>query len=183
MKQKSKSALMDEAELVSRARAGETWALNKLLEQVYPGLCRMARHTLFHEADALDAVQDAMIKAAANLARLDDPVAFPLWIRTILRNCCVDVIRSRKFGPDACLSFEQVGAEADWCAFSDDRVEETICVDQLIAQLGESAAEIVCLRDYLGLTVREAARHLGVSDGAIKARLHRARRKALKLIA
>ncbi len=134
-------------------------------------------------ADALDAVQNAMIKAMANIRRLDDPVAFPVWIRAILRNCCVDVIRSRKFGPDAFLSYEQVGAEADWYAFSDDRIEETICVDQLFAQLGDSAAEIVCLRDFVGLTVREAAQRLRVSEGAIKVRLHRARRKAMKLIA
>lgn len=67
-------------------------------------------------------------------------------------------------------------------SMSVDHVEESVCIDQIIAELGENAAEILCPRHLLRLTVREAALRLGVSDGAIKARL-RARRKAVRLLA
>ncbi len=51
-----------------------------------------------------------------------------------------------------------------------------------LGELSEDAREVVLLRDVQGLTTREAAQVLGISEGAVKVRLHRAHTRLRELV-
>ena len=51
-----------------------------------------------------------------------------------------------------------------------------------LAELPEDAREVVVLRDVQGLSTKEAAEVLGVSEGAVKVRLHRAHARLRELV-
>jgi RNA polymerase sigma-70 factor (ECF subfamily) len=53
---------------------------------------------------------------------------------------------------------------------------------QALTQLPEDAREVVVLRDVQGLSTKEAAELLGISEGAVKVRLHRAHARLRELV-
>jgi RNA polymerase sigma-70 factor (ECF subfamily) len=167
--------------LVTRAQAGDALALERLFRQRYPSLLRFARQFLRNDADASDAVQEAAVRMAQHLPRLQNAAAFPKWSHTIVRRCCLTLVAQRRANDLNHVSLGDDSVPVPEVATSPGGVEDSVDVGQIFRALGADAAEIIRLRLELGLSVREAAETLGISEGAIKVRLHRARREALRL--
>jgi len=172
---------VNDENLVTRAQAGDAFALERLLRKRYPSLLRMARQILRNDADARDAVQEAAFRVALNLPQLQNAAAFPKWSHTIVRRCCLTLVAQRRATDLTHISLGDDSAQLPEVATSPAGVEDSVDVGQIFRALGTDAAEIIRLRLELGLSVREAAETLGISEGAIKVRLHRARREALRL--
>jgi len=166
--------------LVEQARTGSRHAMDRLLEARYPKLLSLARGILRNDDDAQDAVQEAALKIALNLDRLEDPAAFSHWSNTIVRRCCFRILANRNRIDSSSVAFDEERCPPGLRGNGGKRIEDGIRVTELFRLLGEKPAEILRLRLLLGLSVQEAAAWLGVSEGAIKVRLHRARRKALE---
>ena len=127
---------------------------------------------------ATDVVQETFARALASLDKLREPDRFRSWILSIARHTAIDDRRSRsRLAP---LGDETAGALA-----SDDRGPEEV------AELGELAALLqVCVGDltprdatalylvtHLGLSPAEVGKSLGISPGAAKVAVHRARQR------
>ncbi len=87
---------MDVAELVERARRGDTDAYTTLVQR-YQGMAfGYAYATLgdFHQAE--DAAQQAFVTAWRRLDHLEHPERFGGWLRGIVRFECLHLIRSRR---------------------------------------------------------------------------------------
>jgi RNA polymerase sigma-70 factor, ECF subfamily len=54
---------------------------------------------LGHDADALDATQDALLAAVRGIARFDGRSAFGTWLYRIATNACIDELRRRRRRP------------------------------------------------------------------------------------
>jgi len=122
---------------------------------------------------ARDAVQEAAIAAMTDLERLRSPDRFGAWFCGIALNVSRGWLRQ--------LQSEVPGLRPDLASVSPDPAEAAEIADTAarvrgaIAALADGQQHAVRLFYLQGLSHREVAAELGISVGAVKARLHQAR--------
>src|SRR5438477_7640123 len=87
--------IQDEAELATRARAGDRAAFGQLVERFAPQARRVARAVLQDPHDADDAAQDAFLAALVKLDQYDPRRPFGPWLMRIVANAATDRRRRR----------------------------------------------------------------------------------------
>lgn len=142
-------------------------------------LLRVARTMVTQPADAEDLVQDTLLRAWRSLDTFDGdhPRA---WLLTILRNAHLNRHRRQRpvllDDPDA--TFERHRGTAEQLRSAEDLVvDQTFdeAVERAVAALPERFREVLLLVDVHGLSYAAAAGVLGVPEGTVMSRLHRAR--------
>jgi RNA polymerase sigma-70 factor (ECF subfamily) len=180
--------------LLPRLRRGEPDAFESLVRREMPRLLAVARRLLRNEEDAKDAVQDAFINAFRSLASFEGGCQVSTWLHRITVNAALMKLRTRRRKPedpieDLLPAFLEDGHHArhppEWRAGADailagkeDREFVRACIDRL----PESHRTVLLLRDIEDLDTSEAAAALGISEGAVKVRLHRARQALRTLL-
>jgi RNA polymerase sigma-70 factor (ECF subfamily) len=141
-------------------------------------LSRAATTITARPADVEDLVQDTLLRAYRGIDRFDG--AHPrAWLLTIMRNAQVN--RNRRRRPalleDPDTSLERLVGQADGSDTEASVLAEHFdeAVDRALRALSERLRRVVELVDVNGLTYREAADLLGVPEGTVMSRLHRAR--------
>ena len=142
---------------------------------------RFAEIALRHREDALDAVQDAMMKMLAYRDRAPSEWSPLFW--SILRNKIVDVQRRGVFRLRWLVpgSSSQDGEPLDWADDSPDpsrNHDSREAWTRISAALGKLPArqrEAFTLRVLEELDVADTARAMGCSEGSVKTHLSRAR--------
>lgn len=87
--------MADMAGLVRNAQAGDKEAFVDLIESCKQGLYKTAIAMLRNDADAADAIQDAVLNSYENLQSLKKPQFFKTWITRILINQCNRILKRR----------------------------------------------------------------------------------------
>lgn len=164
-------------DLVARTLAGDADAFGALVERhkswVY-GLA-LAHARDFDQAD--DLAQEAFVEAYVHLASLREAARFAGWLRRIVVNRCKMWARRRR--SERRRLSDRTPAEADpaaWRAEHDARDLRAAVLDA-IARLPAGQRQAVTLFYLDGLSTREVAGVLGVSDVTVRTRLHHARRQ------
>jgi RNA polymerase sigma-70 factor (ECF subfamily) len=166
--------------LVRAARLGDAVAVARLVDRHYPSLLASCRRMLADVELARDAAQEATLRAMLGLDHLRNDARFGAWLvgiglnvsRGLLgvghRQVSLDLLRQqgRLTEPTAEADPVEVIAAAELAA----RVRAAI------AGLPAGQRHAVALFYLEGLTQAEAATELGTRPGAIKTRLHKARR-------
>jgi hypothetical protein len=83
-------------DLVDRAKAGDSTALNELLVAMRPRAMAAALRILHNPDDAEDAVQDAFLKVWRCLAAFEGRASFSTWLHRIVSNASLD-LAAQKF--------------------------------------------------------------------------------------
>ncbi len=171
--------------LVRRAQAGDRAAREELGGRASRVAFLLALQLLGRRDAARDAAQDALVRFFGALDRLDPERPFEPWLRRIVRNCVVDMTRRGKIrrhrslddeGDEAPLQIADPSADPGLDA---QRRERQKALFAALQRLNEDHREILVLRDYQDLSYGEIADVLGVAQGTVMSRLHRAR-KALR---
>lgn len=81
--------------LVKKAMRGNPKAFGTLIQQEQEYLYRMAFLYVRNEADALDVVQESILKAYKGLRSLREPEYFRTWLTKITINTAQDLLRKR----------------------------------------------------------------------------------------
>lgn len=123
------------------------------------------------DVDVDDILQVAAMRAVVNAHALDDPERVVPWLFQIHRNVAIDFARdmAREQRRRAVLAAEPVLLETE---------EETsicACSVEQAGRLNARYASILKLVDMSGVSLKEAARVLGVTVNTATVRLHRAR--------
>lgn len=163
---------LDDATLVTRARAGRVDAFEELVTRHQDRMYRVALRLLGDEREAQDAAQDALLQAWRSLGDFRGDSSFSTWLYRIVSNRCLNVLRARR--PMMSLDHDRPGRDAS--------VEHTVearlqlgDVARAIAQLTPEQRLPLVLRELEHCSYEEIAEILGVSVSAVKSRLHRAR--------
>lgn len=179
---------MDDAQLLAAVHRADAGAFDAFVERYGRRILAFGKRMCGHVEDGEDVFQDTLLAAYQSLADLRDPAALRSWLFRIAANACR--MRRRKTGPrrevgleDAFAPVRDGSAEApevpDPAARRPDAEAVRVQIQQAIAaalqQLPPEQRMVVLLRDVEGLSTREAAEALGVSEPALKMRLHRAR--------
>ena len=180
----SSRTLVDvDAALIARASRGDVAAFDALLATRVDRCYRLAWSILQNEADAADAVQDAVVAAWKALPRLRDTGAFDGWLNRIVANTARMSRRHRTrlrevaLAPasDDAADVPVPGSAAHVRADSDSVVERD-AMRRAFERLKPDQRVILALHHVDGRPVAEIARSLGIPSGTVKWRLHAARK-------
>ena len=173
--------------LVRAARTGDRDAMERLLVRAQEVAYRFSLLVCGHVEDAEDVMQDALLRTYQHVTQITDPEAFRPWLYTTVRNACLMKRRRRSGEPSHFVSIEQGGTPDDGAATAveiaaarpmDQQLSDA-WVDgrlrQALSQLPPLYRMVVVMREIEGLSTREVAEIIGVSEANVKTRLHRAR--------
>jgi RNA polymerase sigma-70 factor (ECF subfamily) len=175
-----------EADCIRRILAGERQLFHDLIRPCERAIYFLLLSLLRNETEAEDAAQDTAIKVYLNLKNFRGDAQFRTWVLSIARN--EGLGRMRKAGtrredsleadtdeqtgdytPAILTSWREVPSEAL------ERQELGAMLRKAIDGLPGIYRNVVLLRDIEEMDVRETAAALGIAEGAVKVRLHRAR--------
>lgn len=176
-------------ELLALAVAGDREALDELFHRYRMTAYRVAHRLLGHEADALDAVQEAFIKALTHLPGFQGRSSFKTWLLRVVSNAALDLGRQR--GRRDMLSMDALGARSREeieplvhpdPGFDLERADLRVTLDEALAQLPFPQRQTFVLHAEAELSYREVAEVLGISIGTVMSRLFYARQKLRVLL-
>jgi RNA polymerase sigma-70 factor, ECF subfamily len=162
--------------LIRRAQDGDVEAFTALAAGRIDPMTRTAMAILGHEADARDAVADALAAIWRELPRLRDPFAFEAWSTRIVVHACRRTLRRR--GRDRVREVAidgDAGLDELATAGPAEAVSGRIALERAFDRLDVEARSILVLHHLDGRPVAEIASILGVPAGTVKSRLHAAR--------
>ena len=171
-------SMAHDRELVRRARHGDRGAFATLIERHYAALRSTCRRALGDSDLAGDAAQQATLTALLGLERLREDDRFGAWLIGIGLNVCRTMLRGRWLQPRALEALPDDNAPTTGAdpAAAAEIAEFEDRVRAAIAGLPRGQQEAVALFYLAGLTQAEIAERLGTAPGAVKTRLHKARR-------
>jgi RNA polymerase sigma-70 factor (ECF subfamily) len=174
-----------ESSLTAKEESLEQFAdLDGFLKQVEASAFRIAMVSVRDREEALDIVQDAMMRLATRYARRPSEEWRPLFYR-ILRNRIRDWGRRRavsqrvmSFFSGADQDFDPVaaapGPASDDPSVGAEGVEILAAMEAALRQLSERQRQVFMLRNFENLDVAETAVVMGVTDGSVKTHYSRA---------
>jgi RNA polymerase sigma-70 factor (ECF subfamily) len=177
-----------DADLVRRLKAGDEDAYATVVRTLGGRMLAVARRFLPDEDLAGDAVQDAFLSAFRGIHAFDGDAQLATWLHRIVVNAALMKLRTRRRKPEQSIepmlpAFTGDGHHAErpvvaWTASAEEallRRETRAGVRAAIAGLPERYRTVLLLRDIEERSTREAADLLGITENALKLRLHRAR--------
>jgi RNA polymerase sigma-70 factor (ECF subfamily) len=183
-----------ERSFVERLRRGDEAAFEELVRSRGGALLAVARRFLRNEEDARDAVQEAFVQAFRGIRSFEEQAKLSTWLRRILVNACLMRLRTRRRKPEEPLDEDllpafradghRIGVTPAW-EDAEERIEREETrrrVRAAIDRLPETARTVLLLRDIEERSTEEAAGLLGITENAVKIRLHRARQALRTLL-
>jgi len=174
-----------DTELVTLARNGDKDAFGLLAKRYQMMAHRFATRIVTNADLAQELVQEAMLQAYLSLDHLRDPARFKAWLFGIVSNVCKSHLRDRRVN---FFSLEAMagGLRLDAVPFSGMApTPQEIAEQRELHQTMLDAINMLASKDrdatllfyYDQLSLQEIAALLGMSLGAVKVRLHRARQR------
>ena len=185
---------MTDATLVAGLRAGDSAAFETLLKKYGARLLRLARRFLNDEEDARDALQDAMVAVFKSIKNFESNSQLSTWLHRIVVNASLMKLRTKRRREEKDIEeylprFEDDGHQTEpstpWTETAESMLEREELREQVrsaIDQLPETYRIVLLLRDIEEMSTEETAAVLGITQNAVKIRLHRARQALRALL-
>ena len=175
----------DDSLLVTEAKAGNYAAFEELVNRYEKKIYRLGLNLTGNPEDAEDVLQEAFLKAFAHLPEFREDARFYTWLVRIAIN--EGLMKLRKRRSDKSVPIEDAVSEEGEIIpreFTDWKPNpEQLYAQGEIETILQNAAQslppgfrtVFLLRDVEGLSTEETAQLLNLTEGAVKARLFRAR--------
>ncbi len=175
-----------DAELVSRARAGEFDGFEELVRRYRNDVFALSCHFVRDREEAWDISQEVFIKAHRGLRRFRGKSGFKTWLLKIAANQCKDYLKKRRLKTvpfEDGIDFRQPGVPPQNPRRAMQAREVGEAIDAAVAKLPIKHRTAFVLREYEGLSYEEMAGTMQCSVGTVMSRLHHARRKLRERLA
>ena len=162
-------------------------SFQEIYEKFHPGILRFLAR-LVGEEEAEDVAQEVFLRVDRGLEGFRGESSIGTWIYRIARNAALDRLRSRPAWLESTRQLQTHGSEKDpeggMIQIPDEGAsleryligkEMSECIRGRVDTLPESYRRVLLLSELAGMTNAEIASAIGVSEGAVKIRLHRAR--------
>lgn len=177
-------------DLVRSVQRGDPGAMDALVRATYTDVYRRCHRLLGDPTDAADATQEVFVRVTRSVLGFRAESTFGTWLHRVTLNVCATALRrrgdARARGQAAgAVGFEPDERVADAAGDAADHVVSRDHADRVavaIRRLSDDAREVVVLRDVQGLSTKETATVLGISETAAKVRLHRAHARLRTLL-
>ena len=173
-----------DSEVVKRAKAGDTGALEEIYNETRQMVYFTALGIVKKEDDAEDVVQDTYMKAFENLPRLQEDKAFPKWLKTIvihisknyLKKCKPVLFRDDEQEDAVIGSAEEISEDFLPQEYLEQTEKQKIIQDMVFG-LPDAQRIAVILYYYDELPLSEVSKVMETADGTTKSRLNYARKQ------
>jgi len=179
-------------ELIARIRRGDHAAYQVLVEKYQQRIYAVTYGLLGNREDALDAMQEAFIKAYRSLDRFKGKSGFYTWLYRIATNAAIDLGRktSRR---DEVEFREEIDADEEKGDYpiapatenpADELMRKELgeLIEEAIGELPPEQRTAIVLREIEGLSYREIAKVMKCSQGTVMSRLHYGRKRLQELL-
>jgi len=165
--------------------AGDRAEFARLVDAYSSPIYRLGLRMLGTPQDAEDVLQNTFLSALTHLPKFEGRSSLSTWLYRIAANEALMLIRKKK--PEINLDDSQTGEKdegllptqfVDWSALPEDELlsdEGKKALDSAIETLPESMRLVFLLRDVEGLSIKETADALNLTETNVKTRLLRAR--------
>ncbi|MBN8555535.1 MAG: RNA polymerase sigma factor [Deltaproteobacteria bacterium] len=157
-------------QLVLRAKAGDRSAFSELIDLYQTALFRFCFYLCRDQSRAEDLSQNTLIKAFEKIHKLQEAEKFRPWLFQIARHEFLDFVRSHKREEIRPIADDEVVQTPH---------EQDLEVREILAALDSDSQICLVLVDMEGYSYAEAAEIIGISEDALRSRLHRARKEFL----
>ncbi|MFB7374061.1 RNA polymerase sigma factor [Streptomyces sp. NPDC056222] len=160
--------------LIKAAQNGDVTSLTTVVMESQPHVRKFARSLCASPQDAEDAAQEALIILYRKIGTLRATGALASWMFRIVRNECLRHVRLLTSRNDEASAEPEASAGPS----AEDAVLRRLEAERIAAAVGSlpfDQRQVLIMRDVQGLPGRTVAHALGLSNAAMKSRLHRAR--------
>jgi RNA polymerase sigma factor (sigma-70 family) len=164
-------------ELVARCKQGDTLSYERLYRKYAKAMFNTSLRIVNNVPDAEDVLQESFV-AAFKLDRFDYSSTFGAWLKRIVVNRSIDLLRKRKW---QVIQIEETPAEeiAEEIAGEENvqlKVEE---IKKAVALLPDGYRTVLSLSLFEGYDYEEIAEILNITESTVRTQYHRARQKLL----
>lgn len=163
------------------------YSIQILFEENYDRVYNTAIAILLNNELAKDAVQEAFLRAFLKIDTLKDKSKFSIWICSITRNICKDMLRQicKQRNKNVSIYDEEGNLKNNIIELSNLNVPDKICEDHearqelkaLIDEMDADTQTIINLRYFEDFTYEQIAEYMNIKENNVKVKLHRAKRK------
>ena len=176
-----------ELALVQQLIAGDEKGFELLIRTHGGYLMTVARRYLNSEADVQDCVQETFLRAFEKISSFESRSSLRSWLHRITVNQALSKLRSMSRRPEQLLDdtaslFDDRGMRIVTPSETSNSAETEVSnqrdleeIRTIIDELPDTSRNLLLLRDVEGYSTEETASLLGISVGAVKTGLHRAR--------
>jgi RNA polymerase sigma-70 factor (ECF subfamily) len=163
-------------ELLARVRRGERAAFAGLVRRYNQRLYRIVRSILRDDAEAEEVVQHVLVTAFHKLDQFRGDALFATWLSRIAINEAMGRVRARhRHGLELVDGHGELADAGPSPAEAVYHREMRALLEAEIDLLPDNLRVVLVLRDVQELDTAETASCLGLTEAAVRVRLHRAR--------
>jgi RNA polymerase sigma-70 factor, ECF subfamily len=177
---------LGDAELAHLASQRDGGAFRTIMQRNNRRLYRLARSVIRNDSEAEDVVQEAYVRAFANLAKFRGDSSLATWLSRIVLNEALGRLRGRRPSVDLTDIESRPQSQAEIIPFPNsspqldpertmDQREIQLLLERAIDELPEAFRTVLIARVIEEMSVQETADLLGIRPETVKTRLHRAR--------
>ena len=167
------------AELLAACRRGDRRAFVELVGLTPRRVYSRAFRLTGDRTEAEDVAPEAYLRMFRGLAGFREEARFETWMHRIVTNCAISMLKRRgRFG-DVLAEEPEDLAVPDTTA---PMLAERDSLSRALAVLPQGQRVVLVLKDVYGLSCREIGEEVGIEEGAVKVRLHRARKRLRELL-
>lgn len=149
-----------------------TWFCNNI-KSLENGMYRLSYSILKNEADAQDAVQEAIYKSYKNLDNLKEKRKFKPWIYKIVTNTAFETLKKRENYSDI---------EQEYIESNQVDIDTNLTLWNIVQNLEQPYRTTITLFYYEDMSIKEISNVTETSTDAIKKQLSRGREKIKEVI-
>ena len=168
------------AAIIERCKKGERTAFHELYNLYAKAMFNISLRILNNTADAEEVLQDSFLKVFEKIALYDSRSSFGAWLKKIVINASLDVLKKRKlvFVPlnESVQPQEELNDEENEIDFDVETIKK--CV----AELPDGYRTILSLYLFEDCSHKEISDFLGISEGTSKSQYSRAKKKLIELV-
>ena len=167
--------------LMVSAQAGDESDYRQLLQELAKAIQKFLRSRFGDHHFIDDCVQEALIAVHQARHTYDPKRPFRPWLFAIVRHKAIDTLRkqrTREKVVDHYKSEQEILGQT-----ADPSSSELELEGRLLESLSTQHREVLVLTKIMGYSIAETAEKLGISEGAVKVRVHRAIRRLQQSLA
>ena len=159
-----------------KAKKGDAESFYKLLEPIKEKLYKAAFIYFNNEEDAMDALQDSIIKAINSINTLKNPQAFNSWISRILINTCKNNYKKSKK-----ITAININEFENEFTYEDKNIDENYDLYSALERLSNREKDFIVMRYLEDMTLKDISLKKEIPLGTVKSGINRSLKK-LKII-
>jgi RNA polymerase sigma-70 factor (ECF subfamily) len=162
-------------ELMERIAGGDELAFKELYDCFGTFVFRIVNLSLKSPSKAEELTQDIFLKIWRFASKYDTSRPFKPWLSRIISNEIISWFRVKKEDSESLENLREVGFEPSVHDHKTDQSSDiAAALEESLSSLTDNQRQVVVMKFYQGLKIREIADSLSIGESAVKARLYTA---------